>query len=118
MTIFNNSCNEYTCPTNFLDLVFCRMREIFGLHDEGLLWQMTFSKHLMEAKSADVNNRSFIRNSGVLCTSFLRNKRPNFVQIYCRTVIIVFSHVKISHTDLKLISGLIHKSTLVHNVRN
>ena len=99
--------NKDASSASLLDLFLSSVREIFRLHNDRLLRQNSLAQYLVIAGTQHIDHRCFVLHLGVLFASLLRDKRPKFVEIDGRAVVVILSQVKVSHTNLAKVARMV-----------
>ncbi len=113
---FNKKSSYWTClsgenasSSNFLDFLFCDLREEASLDDDGLRGQVPLTQNLEESGDCDIDDWRFLLVGCVLFSSLFRDKRPDLVQVDGRAILVdpVGVHVEVPHADLSEVSGMV-----------
>ena len=99
----------FTSSTGLFDLLLGGFGEVLRTDDERNLWKLATASYLEEAVSNAVDDWDWVAGTfcGSLFTDFLRNKRPELVDVDGRVPLAAWKQVKVPHSDFAEVAGMI-----------
>merc|ERR1719430_76019 len=100
--------DDNTSTTSFFDLSLSRSSEVPGFHDHWLFWEKTFTKNLVVTSLNTIDNwsRTF-KLLRIISACLLTDQGPEFIKVYCWTVVFVHRLVVVEHTDFTEVTGMV-----------
>merc|ERR1712183_1013298 len=99
---------DNTSTTSFFDLFLSRRSEVPCFHNHWLFWEKTFTKNLEVTSLNTIDNwsRTF-RLLRIISACLLTDQGPEFINVYCWTVIFVHRLVVVEHTDFSKVTWMV-----------
>merc|ERR550534_1528923 len=100
--------HDDTSTASFFDLLFSRSSEVPCFHDHWLFRKETFTKNLVVTSLNTIDNRSrTFRLLRIVSTCLFTDQGPEFIKVYCWTVIFVHGLVVVKHTNLSEVTRMV-----------